>query len=265
MNLIINARDAMPDGGTIAISAENRSAGAAADGDLKPGDYVVITVADSGCGIAPDLLEQVMEPFFTTKEVGKGTGLGLSMAYGFARQSGGAFRLESEFGAGTRASIWLPRGYGNTLSPGDSTSRSEVRQVPPLRILLVDDHDGVRETTAAMLADLGHEVVAAADGSEVAALLASKAHCWELMITDYAMPHLSGAEIIRQARERCSGLPAIIITGYADERSIARRPSDVAVLRKPFSPDQLRDAIASAVLGSARQPELKPEPMPAAQ
>ena len=116
-----------------------------------------------------------------------------------------------------------------------------------------------------MLADLGHDVAEAADGPEVTAMLADDPECCDLLITDYAMPHVSGAEVIHQARERRPGLPAIIITGYAEEGSIARRPSDVAVLGKPFSPDQLRDAIASAVFGAAREPEVEPEPLSAAQ
>src|SRR3712207_2537685 len=109
MNLIINARDAMPDGGTITISAGNRELRTTGDFGLPPGDYVVLAVTDTGCGIAPEMLEQVMEPFFTTKEVGKGTGLGLSMVYGFVKQSGGAIRMDSTVGKGTRVEIWLPR------------------------------------------------------------------------------------------------------------------------------------------------------------
>ncbi len=248
MNLIINARDAMPDGGTIAISAENRTV---SDGDgLAAGEYVLLTVADSGCGISPELLGQVMEPFFTTKDVGKGTGLGLSMVYGFARQSGGAFRLESELGAGTRAEIWLPRAPADAPAPAKrqkKASASNEAPVRPLNVLLVDDHEGVRATTAGLLADLGHSIVEAADGSDVLGLLKADPDRCDLLITDYAMPHVSGAEVIRQAREIRPGLPAIIITGYADESSIARRPDDVLVLGKPFTPDQLSAAIRSSM------------------
>jgi PAS domain S-box-containing protein len=248
MNLIINARDALPDGGTITVEAENRLAAADPQAGLPPGEYVVFCVSDAGSGISPEILEQVMEPFFTTKEVGKGTGLGLSMVYGFAKQSGGAFRLESKVGVGTRAEIWLPR------SPQAAAPAAEpARKVPApgqarsLRILLVDDHEGVRTTTAALLRDLGHSVVEASDGPEVLALLRGDPDGCDLLITDYAMPHVSGAEVIRQARDARARLPAVIITGYADGQSIARRPEDVAVLSKPFRPDQIVCAIESAL------------------
>jgi PAS domain S-box-containing protein len=246
MNLIINARDAMPEGGTIRVEAENRSVGSGIEG-LAPGEYVVLTVADTGCGIAPAMLEQVMEPFFTTKEVGKGTGLGLSMVYGFARQSGGAFRIESEIGTGTRAQIWLPRApevVAEVEKPGAGRGPQRLR---PLKVLLVDDHDGVRTTTAALLRDLGHSVVEAGDGPGILSVLRADPSCCDILITDYAMPHVSGAEVIRQARAMRRGLPAIIITGYADAQSIARRPEDVLVLSKPFTADQLTAAIAAAV------------------
>jgi PAS domain S-box-containing protein len=249
MNLIINARDAMPDGGTIAVTAENRSVAAGDIQGLAGGDYVVLAVADTGCGISPEILEQVMEPFFTTKDVGKGTGLGLSMVYGFAKQSGGAFHLRSKIGEGTRAEIWLPRAE-ESGARRSTASESEAAAAPVRRldILLVDDHEGVRETTAALLRDLGHDVEQAADGPELLALLdgADGAAC-DLLISDYAMPHVSGAEVIRQARETRPGLPAILITGYADAQSISRRPEGVQILAKPFTPDQLAAAIATAV------------------
>jgi PAS domain S-box-containing protein len=248
MNLIINARDAMPEGGTITVRAENRTASADPESGLAAGDYVVIAVSDAGCGISPEIMEQVMEPFFTTKDVGKGTGLGLSMVYGFAKQSGGAFRIESEVGVGTRAEIWLPRGEEDAAAaavaePAGAESGRERAQA--LKILVVDDHEGVRTTTAALLSDLGHTVIEAGGGPEVMALLESDPACCDLLITDYAMPHVSGAEVIRQAREVRPGMPAIIITGYADAQSIARRPDDVVVLAKPFTPDQIMAAIES--------------------
>jgi PAS domain S-box-containing protein len=247
MNLVINARDAMPDGGTITVEAANRSAGAEAENGLAPGQYLVLTVADSGSGISPEILEQVMEPFFTTKDVGKGTGLGLSMVYGFAKQSGGAFRIDSEVGVGTRAEIWLPRAPDvAALQPEKADWRARGADTAPIKVMLVDDHEGVRTTTAALLRDLGHDVDEASDGPEVLARLADADGCWDLLISDYAMPHVSGAEVIRQARDLCPGLPAIIITGYADAQSISRRPEDVLVLSKPFTPDQLRQAIHAA-------------------
>jgi PAS domain S-box-containing protein len=249
MNLIINARDAMPNGGTITVSAENRAL-LAGDEDIAmpPGDYVAFAVTDAGTGIEPEMLQQVMEPFFTTKEVGKGTGLGLSMVYGFARQSGGVFRIESEVGVGTRAEIWLPRGHPREADPAEEAEDDHAfNPTKALKVLLVDDHEGVRATTAALLSDLGHEVIEAGSGPEVLSLLASHPYCCDVLITDYAMPHVSGAEVIRQARAIRPQLPALIITGYADAQSIERRPVDVAILSKPFKADQLVAALRSAV------------------
>jgi CheY-like chemotaxis protein len=263
MNLIINARDAMPDGGTISVHAKNKKVAGGTQRGLEAGEYVVLTVADTGCGISPEMLEQVMEPFFTTKDVGKGTGLGLSMVYGFAKQSGGAFRMDSTVGVGTRAELWLPRAPDErVLSRGDGQEQGNSTPLRPLRILLVDDHDGVRATTAALLKDLGHRVIEASDGPEVFALLANAPDCCDLLITDYAMPHVSGAEVIRHARALRETLPAIIITGYADESSIARRPDDVLVLAKPFTPDQLKNVMRNAV--TERPAALKAEVQPAA-
>jgi CheY-like chemotaxis protein len=234
----------MPEGGTISVRAENRTA-PAADG-LAAGDYVVLTVSDKGCGISSEMLGQVMEPFFTTKDVGKGTGLGLSMVYGFAKQSGGLFRLDSTLGEGTRAEIWLPRAPAGTLvqpRDGKKAKPAAEAEIRPLSVLLVDDHEGVRTTTAGLLSDFGHRVIEATDGPEALGLLQANPDCCDILITDYAMPHVSGAEVIRQVREIRPELPAIIITGYADASSISRRPDNVAVLAKPFTPEQLNEAI----------------------
>jgi CheY-like chemotaxis protein len=227
-----------------------------AENGLAAGDYVVLAVADSGCGIDADMIEQVMEPFFTTKDVGKGTGLGLSMVYGFAKQSGGAFRIDSKIGVGTRAAIWLPRAPDVAAAlPERADRRGAVADMESMRVLLVDDHEGVRTTTAALLRDVGHQVIEAADGPEVLAMLADDPGCCDLLISDYAMPHVSGAEVIRQARALRPGLPAVIITGYADAQSISRRPEDVLVLSKPFTPDQLKLAIQAASQRQGDQPE----------
>jgi PAS domain S-box-containing protein len=245
INLIINARDSLRTGGTIVISVENRSIADA--GELEPGEYLVIAVIDSGCGIAPDHIEKVMEPFFTTKDVGKGTGLGLSMVYGFAKQSKGAFRLQSELGKGTRAEIWLPRAT-DTLSAADGAEamEAEFASIPSLHILLVDDHDEVRGTTAALLEELGHSVTEAASGTEAVAALKKNGSC-DLLISDYAMPALSGTDLVRKLRKVNPKLPCIIITGYADGEAVEGRPDDVMVLPKPFTPAMLSEAILNAV------------------
>jgi PAS domain S-box-containing protein len=250
MNLIINARDAMPDGGKVEVAGENRTLEDGTSLGLKSGDYVVLTVRDTGSGIPPDILEQVMEPFFTTKDVGKGTGLGLSMVYGFAKQSGGAIHIESEVGHGTRVEIWLPRAPavgGTSASLNEAVEDKGSGPAKALRILLVDDHEGVRATTAAMLEDLGHTVTQSSDGPEMLAQLEVDPGAGDLIITDYAMPLVSGTDVIVRARKMVPAMPAIIITGYADVQSIARRPENVQVLAKPFSAEQLRAAITFAI------------------
>jgi signal transduction histidine kinase len=249
MNLIINARDALPEGGTIVVTCANSSAGGAHPLGLPAGDYVVLAVADTGGGIPADILEQVTEPFFTTKDVGKGTGLGLSMVYGFASQSGGALHIDSKVGEGTRVEIWLPRAPAAQEGPeaapifANDAAESERR----LRILLVDDHEAVRETTAGMLNDLGHEVAAAADGPAMLDLFRATPGDYDLIITDYAMPLMSGGDMLEQARTIRPDMPGIIISGYADSKSIARKPGEVLVLTKPFTFDQMKAAIGTVM------------------
>jgi PAS domain S-box-containing protein len=244
VNLIINARDAMPDGGTIVITTENAKAEAGNESGVDSGDYVRIAIADTGSGIAPEDLEKVMDPFFTTKAIGKGSGLGLSMVYGFARQSNGAFRIDSALGEGTTAELWLPR--ATERAPREvPPPAAKKRKGPPrkLSILLVDDHAHVRSTTAAVLSDFGHKVVEAADGTD--ALRVLREDCgFDLLITDYAMPHLSGTDLLRAAQEICPEVPALIVTGYAEAEAIRDRPQHVEILQKPFTPEALEGAIA---------------------
>ena len=205
VNLIINARDAMPAGGTVTITIENRKLEDENWAGLAEGDYVLLSVGDTGTGIAPDRLEKVMEPFFTTKEPGKGSGLGLSMVYGFAKQSDGAFRLKSDVGVGTTVELWLPRAPPG-VAPGErAISKEDCAAAPKgLRILLVDDHSEVRSTTAAVLSDLGHEIVESSNGAEALAKLEGGDCRYDLMISDYAMPNLSGTDFLRQARRPLS-------------------------------------------------------------
>jgi PAS domain S-box-containing protein len=247
VNLVINARDAMPDGGTIRLIAENRTVGDDDPVPLSQGDYVILFVVDSGCGIAPDMIDKVLEPFFTTKEVGKGTGLGLSMVYGFAKQSAGTFRLASEVGEGTRAELWLPRAPASASLAPRPAAEEEPEPLRALRILLIDDHAEVRGTTAAMLADLGHSTVEAASGPEAMEALKATKEPFDILVTDYAMPRQSGSEVVRLARERQPDLPSIIITGYADEAEIGSRPGGVGLLMKPFTLRELSKTIAAAL------------------
>ena len=248
MNLAINARDAMPDGGTIRIGGRNVTVGDDDENGLAAGDYVAVSVADTGSGIPADLLDRVVEPFFTTKAVGKGTGLGLSMVYGFAQQSGGTLCIESELDSGTCMTIWLPRAPA-TSAHADSASRIDLdreAESRARRILLVDDHEAVRVSTAALLSDMGHCITAAADGAHVAELQQQGLLEIDLVVSDYAMPLVSGTEVIRRLRVDQPKLPAVIITGYAESDVVSGAPEGVVILTKPFTPERLQQAIATA-------------------
>jgi CheY-like chemotaxis protein len=250
MNLAINARDAMPDGGTIRISARNATASAGGPLGLAAGDYVVLSVEDGGSGIPKDILERVTEPFFTTKEVGKGTGLGLSMVYGFASQSGGALDISSKEGRGTTVTLWLPRAptHEQQIEDTGAGSASPTPAREGLRILLVDDNEAVRATTEALLVDLGHTVDAAEDGPSMLRLL-SEGRRFDLIVTDYAMPLMSGGEAMLQATRVDPKVRAIIISGYADAEAIEKKPPGVQILGKPFSQQEMVRAIESAMAG----------------
>ena len=195
MNLVINARDAMPDGGTILVAAENRMIDSDQSDGLKPGDYVVLSVCDTGCGIPAEMIEKVLEPFVTTKDVGKGTGLGLSMVYGFARQSNGAFRLTSEVGVGTeRANLAAARGQGRkgaqARSSGCGGRKRPVTSGSPGRRPCRSARGNRRDARGPWA-----QVSAAGIGSEALDLISSDKE-FDLLITDYAMPQLSGTELV---------------------------------------------------------------------
>jgi CheY-like chemotaxis protein len=242
----------MPDGGVIRIDSKNERLKRDNSLGLKPGDYVVIAVADSGRGIDPAIVDRVMEPFFTTKETGKGTGLGLSMVYGFAQQSGGGLRIESEVGRGARVEIWLPRAEKAAAElPVVRRQATENGSTQPKsgRILLVDDHESAREATAEVLKDHGYAVTTATSGAQALALLENDPQACDLIITDYAMPMLSGLEVVRIARSYRADLPAMIITGYADTAKIDSRPADVPLMNKPFDNRSFCEAVDMLLAG----------------
>jgi PAS domain S-box-containing protein len=247
MNLVINARDAMPDGGTITISADTQEIARGNKLNLEPGTYVRLEVADQGMGIPTEIAEKVLEPFFTTKPVGKGTGLGLSMVYGFARQSGGTFSIASEGTSGTKATVWLPQTSSIEEDTASSTPRKVVEDRRKLSILLVDDHPEVRETTAALLRELGHDIKEASTGAEALTILAADGQTIDVLLSDYAMPQLSGTDLLVKARLLLPSLPAVLITGYADAEEIKERPADVAILNKPFNPEDLAATLRNSV------------------
>jgi signal transduction histidine kinase/response regulator RpfG family c-di-GMP phosphodiesterase len=246
MNLIFNARDAMPSGGIISVRAANRSLQVAAE-DLQAGDYVAVTVTDSGAGIPPDLIARVVEPFFTTKTAGKGTGLGLSTVYGFAKQSGGTLKISSQVGRGTQMEVWLPRSANEAVTarqneiPQQKRKRKKNEKQPA--ILLVDDSSSLREITAKMLRDHGLEVVSASGGAAALAALEREPQRFDLILTDFSMPLISGLEVVRFARRLRPDLPAILISGYADLNEIGDRPPDVPLISKPFADAELLNAI----------------------
>ncbi len=241
MNLIINARDAMPDGGEVTVSASEEQFEDGNESGLKPGRYVRIRVTDTGAGIAAEHLEKVLEPFYSTKEVGKGTGLGLPMVYGFIKQSGGTMRMQSDVGTGTIVDLWLPACEASpAMSDEALADASSVAMAESLSILLVDDTESVRATTAALLEDLGHDVTEAGAAPAALDIIEQTPVPFDLIVTDYAMPRMSGAELIERAREKMPQASAIIITGYATRpRSARPRPT------RPFSPSRSPPASSS--------------------
>jgi signal transduction histidine kinase len=242
LNLAVNARDAMPDGGKLEIALRLEHVPAA--GDLAAGKYVRLRVSDSGCGMDPQTLSRAIEPFFSTKEVGKGTGLGLSMIHGLALQLKGALRLYSEPGRGTRAELWLPVANGKAhATPAEAEIAADVSK-RRLTLLLVDDDFLISLSTAALLEDLGHEVVKASSGATALEVLESGKPV-DLMITDYAMPGMTGVQLAEAARKLRPGLPILLATGYADLP--ARTKLDLPRLSKPYQQRQLAERITSLV------------------
>jgi signal transduction histidine kinase len=241
LNLVINARDAMPSGGTVTVSSTAQEGG----DDGKGAPIGIVRVRDTGAGIPPHLVDRVFDPFFTTKAIGKGTGLGLSQVYGIARQSGGTVHLESEEGKGTTVSIHLPL----TAAPAEAGRDQAAPQVrirgTQKRVLVVEDEDGVRRFLVECLEMLGFTAVQAANGREGLDRLAETRP--DLMIVDFAMPDMNGADVMAAARDRFPSLPIILATGYADMDAVERVASADRVLRKPFRIDQLSAAVEAAL------------------
>ncbi|WP_027543489.1 MHYT domain-containing protein [Bradyrhizobium sp. WSM2254] len=241
LNLAVNARDAMPDGGLITIAAHEEQG----EGGPSSSGYVVLSVSDTGCGMSEEILKHAQEPFFTTKGVGKGTGLGLSMVHGLAEQSGGRLVLKSRPGEGTKADIWLPIAEA-TAEPDPRTAAPApvARASRQLSVLVVDDDLLVLENTAAMLEDLGHIVVEARSGDEALALL-RRTRTVDLVVTDYAMPGMTGLQLAGAIAAERPETVILLSTGYADLPSDAR--SSLPRLAKPFDQAALAKAIEAAM------------------
>ena len=242
INLAVNARDAMPQGGSLTIACHNEENGKRVG--LPQDPFVCITVNDTGEGMSEATLARAQEPFFTTKGIGKGTGLGLSMVHGFTAQSGGAMRIKSQPGKGTAVTMWLPR-----AKEGVTTADAEIPPTHPklskrLRVLLVDDDILVSMGAADMLLDLGHSVTEAQSGTHALKLLETDPP-FDIVVTDYAMPGMNGFELAQQIKQRHPKLPIILATGYAE------LPSDRSIgfghLAKPYASKDLAEALEKAV------------------
>ena len=234
LNLMVNARDAMPDGGRVTVEAREEVV-RANPSSLKPGVYVCLSVTDTGEGMDQETLGRAVEPFFTTKGIGKGTGLGLSMIHGFAEQSGGRLTLRSRKGDGTTAEIWLPAAPGDAVSalgkPAEEIASDAVRPSQGLTVLVVDDDHLVLMNTAAMLEDLGHDVIEATSGDQALRAL-RRGRRIDLIVTDQLMPGMTGTQLIAAIKAEWPHPPLILASGYM-ELSEGTDP-DVPRLSKPF-------------------------------
>jgi signal transduction histidine kinase len=238
LNLSINARDAMGESGEVTISTRHEA-------DAK---RVLISVADTGSGMSPEVLARAFDPFFTTKPPGKGTGLGLSQVHGIVRQLGGEIQIDSAVGKGTTIQIYLPAAKADAESKFNAAGELKVGQSE--RVLIVDDDPDVRNVMATFLGDLGYEIREAADlGAALAALNDQPPH---LLIVDFAMPGTNGAEVAIAARRKYPSLPILFVSGYSDSSALEAAVGDATLLRKPFRPIELAAAVRSVLEFSAR-------------
>jgi CheY-like chemotaxis protein len=236
LNLAINARDAMPDGGSIEIRVAQQQV--TNDPALQPGQYLKVSVIDTGSGMTPDVLQRAVEPFFSSKPLGKGTGLGLSMVHGLAVQLGGALQLTSTMGKGTTATLVLPIA---TSAPEAESEAPSVHKVNRSAVILfVDDDPLIAMSTTEMLEDLGHRVIGVNSGLHALDILKSGQRI-DLMMTDHVMPGMTGVELARASREMRPTLPILLATGYAELPDGAQL--DLPRLAKPYHQDQLRDRL----------------------
>ena len=245
LNLTVNARDAMPDGGQIVIAAQEKILRPSDRSRLKPGAYLCLTVRDTGTGMDEETLKRATEPFFTTKGIGKGTGLGLSMVHGVAEQSGGWFTLRSRKGEGTTAELWLPiaEGQAQTVGRSEQVSEAAVDQ-RSLVVVAVDDDELVLTNTLAMLDDLGHTGIGASSGKQALDILRQHGSV-DLVITDYAMPKMTGLQLADAMTKEWPELPIVIATGFAEMGP--QDESSLPKLSKPFTEAELAGVLASAV------------------
>jgi PAS domain S-box-containing protein len=245
LNLAINARDAMPDGGTLTFVS--RKIPVSGDPDLEDGDYIELTIADTGVGMPPQVLERAFEPFFTTKEVGKGTGLGLSMVYGMARQSGGAARIESTPGKGTAVKLLFRKADGAAIETAAGAEEPTSAAVPfaPLSVLVIDDDPDVRGFIVTTLEEQGYRVREASGGRE--GLDALERETPDLVVLDFIMPGLSGADVARRILAKRPDQPILFVSGYSETEAVKRTAPEAVLLAKPFRAEALQKAVRSAL------------------
>ncbi|HXG49564.1 MAG TPA: response regulator [Methylomirabilota bacterium] len=256
MNLSVNARDAMPEGGRLTISVDNaliRQPQPHHFGELKPGSYVTLTVSDTGTGIAPAILDRIFEPFFTTKEVGQGTGLGLSTVLSIVKGHNGFLSVASQLNRGTTFKIYLPADHQGATAAAEPAAPSATAGTGEL-VLVVDDEPTIRLVTRRTLEENGYAVLVAADGAEALALFARQRRHIRLVITDMMMPSMDGAAFVRSLRRFAPDVPIIGVSGLMDERKAmhAAGLEGVAFLRKPFSADQLLQTVRDTLHTGAR-------------
>jgi PAS domain S-box-containing protein len=239
LNLAVNARDAMPDGGTLRISATGEEVAAHHRSKLRAGRYIRLSVADTGTGMDEATIARAIEPFFSTKGIGKGTGLGLSMVHGLASQLGGSLTIQSRPGLGTNVELWLPE---SAVAPEPAEPVAIVAASAEVRgsVLLVDDEELVRMSTADMLSDLGYSVTEATSGEDALRVL-STAGPFDLLVTDHLMPGMTGTELAQTLREERPGMPVLLVSGYAERSGIE---ADLPRLTKPFRKDELAASLA---------------------
>jgi signal transduction histidine kinase/CheY-like chemotaxis protein len=247
LNLAINARDASQVGGTVTLETANATLGPPEKPEEPPaGDYVVLSVTDTGTGMTKEVLAKAFEPFFTTKEIGKGSGLGLSQVLGFAKQSGGGMRIETRVGEGTSVKVYLPRAatvdVGEVRNDLAGTNRHSRKGAI---ILLVDDDSAVREVTASILRELGYVILEVGSGGAALDLLDGDADV-DLVVLDFAMPGMNGMELARQVHSRFPTLPILFVTGYADKTAL-EEVDDLRIVKKPFIGEELANKVHAAL------------------
>jgi CheY-like chemotaxis protein len=246
LNLAINARDAMPDGGVLTFSTKRVRV--EADPELDDGDYVELSIADTGAGMSEDVAARAFEPFFTTKEVGKGTGLGLSMVYGMARQSGGSARIDSKPGVGTTVKLLFRVAEQKAVpAAAEAPARAGMEAAADASVLVIDDDPDVRDFIVTSLEEQGYRVREASDGRK--GLKAFRDERPDLVILDFIMPGLSGAEVAKRILREVPGQPILFVSGYSETDAVRQAAPDAPLLTKPFRADALDKAVRGGLAG----------------